>query len=425
MRGTARRVVAMLLTGASVASACAGIGSDSGSTTELSVFGPWTDGDADAFAAALDGFGGGDIRYTGSGDFVRDLQQRIASGFDEPAVAMVPQPGLIADLAESGDLVALSDDVTRVAEENFPADSLARAPDGSVYAIPYRSNVKSLVWYRPDVFETNGWSPPQTLRELETLAERIETDTDIAPWCFSISAGSETGWAASDWIEDFVLRDAGVDVYDGWVAGDVEFQSTPIRAAFEAFADLVLGRGRTFGGTQTILQVEVARASEPLFTDPAGCAMYKQASFATSWFPSGTTVGPDGAVDFFTLPGQQAEVPPPLLVAGTSAVQLVGKPQVDELMSYLASPEGAEAWARRGGYVSLRTNVDPQEFYRDLDVRFGELLQGADTTRFDASDWFPSPLRTALLSGLTSWIAGRQSLDELLASLDSIHAGAE
>jgi alpha-glucoside transport system substrate-binding protein len=115
MRCAAHRVVAMLLVGSSVASACGGIGSDSGSTGDLSVFGPWTDGDADAFAAALDGFDGGDVRYTGSGEFVGDLQQRIASGFDEPAVAMVPQPGLIAELAEAGDLVALSDDVVRVA----------------------------------------------------------------------------------------------------------------------------------------------------------------------------------------------------------------------------------------------------------------------------------------------------------------------
>lgn len=417
-----RRAVAALIVGATVMAACAGAGSDAQPDTAIPVFGPWTGTDADAFAAALDGFDGPTVRYTGSGDFTGDLQQRVADGFDDPAVAMIPQPAFIDELARSGDLVALSDDVTSALEDSFPPDALVRSSDGSLYAIPYRSNVKSLVWYRPDVFEANGWSPPATLEELGTLVEQIDTESELAPWCFSVSAGGETGWPATDWIEDLVLRDAGTEVYDQWVAGDVEFESAPIRSAFEAFAELVLGRGRTFGGTQSILGVEVARASEPLFTDPAGCAMYKQASFATSWFPSGTTVGPDGRVDFFTLPGDAAATPP-LLVAGTSAVQLVDGPEADELMAYLASPEGAEGWARRGGYLSLRSDVDPRDYYRDLDTRFGEVIQRADETRFDASDRFETPLRRAMLSGLTSWIGGRQSLDELLASLDSIRAG--
>lgn len=418
-----RTAVAAVVGGASLLSACAGAGTDAEPPAAIAVFGPWTGADADAFAAALDGFGGPAVRYTGSGDFTADLQQRVADGFDDPAVAMIPQPAFIDELAQSGDLVALSPDVTRVVEESFPPDALTRSSDGSLYAIPYRSNVKSLVWYRPDVFAANGWSPPATLGELETLVERIDSESDLAPWCFSVSAGGESGWPATDWIEDLVLREAGVDLYDQWVAGDLEFESPPIRRAFEAFAELVLGRGRSFGGTQSILGVEVARASEPLFTDPAGCAMYKQASFATSWFPSGTTVGPDGRVDFFTLPGDDAATPPPLLVAGTSAVQLVDGPEVDELMAYLASPDGAEAWASRGGYLSLRSDVDPQEYYRDLDIRFGEVIQRADETRFDASDRFDSTVRRALLSGLTLWIGGRQSLDELLASLDSLRAG--
>lgn len=211
-------------------------------------------------------------------------------------------------------------------------------------------------------------------------------------------------------------------MYDEWVAGRVAFDDPAIRSAFEAFDDLVLSRGRTFGGAQAITQVEVSEAGVPLFTDPAGCAMYKQASFATSWFPTGTTVGAGEQVDFFALPGTEAMAIPPLLIAGTGAVQMADRPEVSELMAYLASPDGGRAWAERGAYISPRTNVDPETYYRGSDVRFGALLKDAEVTRFDASDQFDSTLRAALLSGMTSWIAGRQTLDELLTSLDAVRS---
>ncbi len=386
------------------------------------MFGPWVEADADAMADVLDGFDGAEVRYTGSGDFVTDLGLRVSSGVNRPDVAFVPQPALIDELIASGDLVPFSDEVASAVADGFAPGSWNRAEDGSVYVLPYRSNVKSLVWYRPEVFVANGWEPPSTLDELDELVVEIQSDTDIAPWCFSISAGGETGWPATDWIEDLVLRQSDPEVYDQWVDGEIDFSDPRIERAFETFDQLVLAQGRVLGGRSDVLEVEVARAGDGLFTDEPGCAMFKQASFATSWFPDGTSIGPDGDVDFFILPGEDPDTRPPLLVAGTGAVQLSARPEVDEVMAYLTSPDGADAWARRGGYVSARTDVDSDRYYRGVDARFSTLLQDAPVTRFDASDRFDSTLREAVLDGITAWIAGRVTLDELLASLDEVAA---
>jgi alpha-glucoside transport system substrate-binding protein len=409
---------------ASVLASCTQKSDGDGAVDAIEVFGPWLADDADAIADVLDGFDPAEARYTGSSDFVADLGERLASGVERPDIAFVPQPAFVDEMIESGDLVAFSDDVVAAMTEGFVPGSWVDV-DGSVYALPYRANVKSLVWFRPDVFTANGWQVPGSLDELDALVAEIESTTDIAPWCFSIAAGGETGWPATDWIEDLLLRQAGTDVYDQWVAGDVAFSDPRVEEAFETFEQLVLAPGRAFGGRSEVLQVEVARAADPLFAPSPGCAMFKQASFATSWFPDGTTIGPDGTVDFFTFPGAEADEAPPLLVAGTQAVQLSDDPGVDDLMAYLASPDGAEEWARRGGYISSRTNVDLDRYYTGTDVRFSALLQDAPATRFDASDRFDSALRQAVLAGITSWIAGRVTLDELLASLDEAPARAE
>jgi alpha-glucoside transport system substrate-binding protein len=419
-----KHVVAGLIVSASVLASCAGSvpEPDSGPIT---VFGPWVDGEADAIADVLDGFDGAEVRYTGSSDFVADFGDRIASGVDQPDVAFIPQPALIDELIESGDLVPFSDEVVSVMAEGFADSSWGPAKDGSVYSLPYRSNVKSLVWYRPELFAANGWQVPTSIDELDELVAEIESSTDIAPWCFSISAGGETGWPATDWIEDLVLREAGPEVYDEWVSGEVRFTDRRIRRAFETFDQLVLASGRALGGQQEVLQVDVAQAGDGLFATDDACAIYKQASFATSWFPDGITIGPDGVVDFFTLPPVEADERPPLLIAGTSAVQLSDRGSVNDLISYLASPAGASAWARRGGYVSARTDVDLERYYRGVDGRFSGLLQSAPVTRFDASDQYDSALREAVLDGITSWIAGRVTLDELLTSLDEASSAAD
>jgi alpha-glucoside transport system substrate-binding protein len=413
-----RRVAIGLVLAGSLLASCSGSG-DGDDAGSITVFGPWVGTEADAMAEVLDGFDA-EVRYIGSGDFVTDLNGWLASGVDRPDIAFIPQPALIDELVESDDLVPLSESVVDAIADGFAPGSWERAEDGSVYSLPYRANVKSLVWFRPEVFEANGWSQPSSLDELDALVAEVESTTDLAPWCFSVFAGGETGWPATDWIEDLLLRQAGPDVYDGWVSGDVPFTDQHVERAFESFEQLVLANGRSLGGRADVLQVEVARAPEGLFTPVPGCAMYKQASFATSWFPDGTTIGEDADVDFFTLPGATVDEPAPLLTAGTAAVQLSDRSEVNELMEYLASPDGSRAWAERGGYVSARTNVDAERYYTGVDARFSELLQEAPVIRFDASDQFDSTVRQAVLTGITSWIAGRVTLDELLASLDEV-----
>ena len=153
----------------------------------------------------------------------------------------------------------------------------------------------------------------QLVAEQESLAlgAEIQSSTDIAPWCFSVSAGGETGWPATDWIEDLVLRQSGPEVYDQWVDGEIDFSDPRIERAFETFDQLVLAQGRVLGGRSEVLEVEVARAGDGLFTSEPGCAMFKQASFATSWFPDGTSIGPSGDVDFFILPDEEPDATDP------------------------------------------------------------------------------------------------------------------
>ena len=45
------------------------------------------------------------------------------------------------------------------------------------------------------------------------------------PFCVGIESGEATGWPMTDWIEDFVLRRSGPDVFEQWVNGEIPFDA--------------------------------------------------------------------------------------------------------------------------------------------------------------------------------------------------------
>jgi alpha-glucoside transport system substrate-binding protein len=403
----------------------------SGDEEAIDVFGPYRGVEADNFAASLRGFEeatGIAVNYTGSADFVSDLRQRVESGLDAPDIAVIPQPGLIAELIDREVVVPLADTTIAAIGEHYGQRAADLTAAGEAYVAPYRVSPKSLVWFRPEVFEEQGWSIPTTLDELVDLVEEIQesqadSSTPMAAWCFAMASGSATGWAATDWIEDLVVHRSGTDVYDRWTAGEIAWDDPAIRDALATFDELVVTSGRTAGGLRTILQTDVTRASEPLFRDPPGCAMYKQAAFAEAWFPDGVEIGDD--VDAFVFPSAAASSESPMIVGADSLVQFDDDDRVVQLMDYLVSPDGGREWARRGGYVSARTSIDVDTYHTESDRTFARLLTDGRELRFDASDLMPPDIGSGLLwQEITRWTSGTVSVDEFVTTMDEAISAA-
>ena len=79
---------------------------------------------------------------------------------------------------------------------------------GRLIGLPIRQNVKSLVWYPPDVFQDQGYAVPTDWGELQALIDRM-VDDGFVPWCLGVEAFGASGWPATDWVEDILLRNSG------------------------------------------------------------------------------------------------------------------------------------------------------------------------------------------------------------------------
>ena len=399
------------------------------SGTKVTVFGPESsDEEAGALRDALDHFAaqtGIEISYTGARDAADQINAQAAGG-NPPDIFIFPQPGKLADFARDGHLIALPDDVIAAMNEHWtPAWTAFGDVDGTQYGIPNKSDLKSLVWYKPALFESKGYSVPGTWDELKALSAEMIANGDT-PFCIGIESGPATGWTFTDWVEDLMLRFHTPEEYDAWVAGDLAFSSAEVSGVFTEVLDLWNTPGMVFAAGGSIAATPFGDNGQPLVDDD--CMMHRQASFYAAFIPEGTAFadGSADAVDTFYFPSVKGDQP--VLGAGTLVGAFRDAPEVWEVMKYFASSTYAEVrqqaqTERKGGglsgFLSAATNQDPS-VYQPLEQSFLDILQNADVVRFDGSDLMPAEVGagtfwtegTAVVNGDKTVAEATQAIDD-------------
>jgi alpha-glucoside transport system substrate-binding protein len=399
---------------------------------QITVFGPWLGPDQAnveqvlaAFAAAT----GHDVRYTGSDSFEQQIMIDAEAG-SAPNVAVFPQPGLAADMARRGFLTPLPAGTGDWLLENYAAGqswvdlgTYANAegnPD--LYGFFYKVDVKSLVWYSPENFEDAGYDVPQSMEELIALSEQIVADGGT-PWCIGLGSGGATGWPATDWVEDMMLRTQPPEVYDAWVSNELPFDAPEVVNAIEQFGLFARNDAFVAGGAGAVATTDFRDSPKGLFDSPPQCYMHRQASFIPAFFPEGTEVGADA--DFFYFPAYEAEdLGSPVLGAGTLWAITNPSDAANDLIEFLKTPEAHEIWMGLGGFLTPHTGVDNAAFGDPTLANMNDILLGATTFRFDASDLMPGAVGAgSFWTGMVDYAGGADAAEvaaRIQASWDAI-----
>jgi len=329
-----------------------------------------------------------------------------------------PQPGLMADMARGGcltDLGTFIDASAMQAQYNQSWIDMLTV-DGKVYGVWHGVDVKSLVWYAKPAFDAAGYAVPQTWDELLALSDQIVADGGI-PWCIGIESGGATGWTATDWVEDVMLRTAGAEKYDQWTTGTLKFDSPEVRNAFGVVGEIWLNPDYVLGGTTGIQTTNFGDSPLGLFDDPPSCFLHRQASFIPNFFPEGTEMGVD--VDYFYLPPIDAAMGKPVLVSGNLVSLGKDTPAGRAVIEFMMSAESVEAEVKAGNALGPMNGVSLDWYPTDTQRGFAEILMNADTFRFDGSDLMPGAVGAgSFWTGATDWVGGK-SLDEVLPAIDA------
>ncbi len=388
--------------------------------TTVTIFGAAVDEQAELVNEAfepLEERTGIEVEYEGSSDFETLVVVR-AEANDPPDIAVFPQPGLMAELAQGGFLVDLTTFIDRsYLEEQFDDSWLELATvNDEMVGVWHNADVKSLVWYPTPEFEEAGYEIPETWDEMIALSDQMVAEGQI-PWCIGMESSGATGWVATDWVEDIMLRTTSPENYDRWVAGELPFDSPEVKRAVQIMGDIWLNEEYVLGGTTGILTTPFGDAPTPLFDQPPTCWLHRQASFITLFFPEDVELGTD--VNYFYLPPIDEAYGKPVLGSGSIYSMFDDRPEVREVMRYLTTAESTRVEVEAGTIVAPHNDANLEWYPSDIQRGYAEILQEADTFRFDASDLMPSSVGAgSFWTGMVDYVNG-EDVDEVLPRIDA------
>ncbi len=387
----------------------------------LTIFGPWRGDDEIKVQIVLEYFRqatGADVKYASSENYEQQVVIDTQAG-SPSNITVLPQPGLIADLAAKGFMAPLTDADKAWMVENYGAGQswvdigTSKDKDGKAqfFGFSYKTDVKSLVWYSPENFKDAGYAIPATMEELIALSDKIVKDGG-KPWCIGLGSGGATGWPATDWMEDIMLRTQKPEVYDGWVNNTVKFTDPAVINAMEIFGSFAKNDAYVDGGAAGVASVDFRDSPKGLFSSPPKCYMHHQASFIPAFFPEGTKLGTDA--DFFYMPtyAAMADLGKPVLGAGTLFTITKDSKATRAFIEFLKMPLAHEIWMMDGGFLTPLKTANQAAYGSDAARKQGEIMTSATTFRFDGSDLMPGKIGAgAFWTGMVDFVGGKSAAD--------------
>lgn len=393
----------------------------------VTILGAFGGGEADLFNESMADFeaeSGIDVQYTSDQDFTNTIILRTNSG-QQPDIAIFPQPGGLLSLAEQGYVQPIDTflDYDELDRTLVPGFLDAAQQNGRVWGAPMRMAVKSIVWYPKQPYTDAGYNTePANLDELAENADQILAD-GTSPWCMGWGSDQATGWVGTDWIEEYMLRLWGPDVYDQWTSHQIPFNDDRVIAAFDAYGEMFEPEDNVLGGPSGVISTPFGEAMLPAFEDPPKCYMERQGNFVTGFYPEDVQADLDNQVGIFVFPpaAEGDYTGQPILGGGDLAALMNGNdPDAQAVMQFLTSDQFGGPWAQGGGWLSPHTTFDTSQYPDEITRSTAEFVNGADVFRYDGSDLMPTAVGGgSFWTGMVEWLRGDKTAEQVTTDIEN------
>jgi alpha-glucoside transport system substrate-binding protein len=374
--------------GSSSTGAAGSTGGTNCGSGSVSLMGIWVATEQKSIQAVLDGFKQKcpdvTVKYNPAGDNIVTVLATAVQGGNPPDLATIAQPGTIAEYAKAGTIKPI-DFAKDTVTANYSQSAVDLGTiDGKLYSFLFKGANKSTVWYNVPVFQDAGVEPPKTWDDFLTAAKTLKASGVPA-----YSIGGADGWTLTDLFENIYIRTAGPDKYDQLAKHEIPWTDQSVKDALTEMAKIFSDTDNIAGGKQGALQTDFPTSVTNAFADPPKAAMVLEADFVEGEIINSTKAKPETGFNVFDFPSINGS-PPAVVGGGDQLVMFKDSPAARALVEYLATPEAAEIWVKRGGFSSPNKGV-PESAYQDpLLKSTATALANAQVFRFDLSDLQPS-----------------------------------
>ncbi len=307
-------------------------------------------------------------------------------------MAQFAEQGLIGDISDVWPIDGLDESFQQAATAN-----------GQQYFVP-SSYYGWALFYRPSVFEDNGYEVPNDSDEMLALAKRMEGD-GIIPFAFA----DKDGWPAMGTFDILNMRLNGFDYHMALMAGDEAWDSPEVKQVFTTWRDLLPyhqpdALGRTWQEAATSLQ-------------NGRTGMYLLGTFVIDAMPK---IGDD--LDMFIFPEFDSAIGASALDAPIDGYCMSADPDNEEgakeFLKFLGSAEAANAANSTDvPFIPANSNADTS-MLTPIQQKTVEIVSQADNlAQFLDRDTRADFAATVMIPSLQTFLSKPDDIDGLTESI--------
>ena len=399
-----------------------------GVSGSISIIAKWTGDEQKSFEAVLAPFKkanpGVKIKYQGAGDNVPQIVSTALAGGNPPDVATLPQPGLMKQFAQRGALKPITYARSTISGNFAPVWLQLGTVNGKLYGLFFKGANKSTVWYNVQAFKNAGAYAPAEWAGFLRLAKTVR-----ASGAKAYSIGGADGWTLTDLFENIYLRTAGGAKYDQLSSHKIKWTDPSVKTALRAMAQVLGDSDNIAGGTRGALQTDFPTSVSNVFVNPAKAAMVIEGDFVPGVVATSTKLKPISGYNVFAFPSLKPATKSAVMGGGDVVVTFKSNPAVQALIKYLATPQAATIWAKRGGgYSSPNRNVPASAYQDALSRKTATALAKATLFRFDLSDLQPAAFGATAGQGMwklfQDFLQSTKNVNGIAAKLEAAAAKA-
>ncbi len=276
--------------------------------------------------------------------------------------------------------------------------------DGKQYFVPWTYYIWG-VYFRPSLFEENGWTAPTNLDELNSLASDMQ-DAGITPFAFA----NDGRWPAMGTFDQLNFRLNGYDFHVDLMAGEESWTDERVKNVFTTW--------------ESLLPIHQENPNGRTWEEAAAAVVNKEAGMMTigtfigSQFPDGDT----SDLDFFTFPELDPEIGTGTVEAPIDGWMMAKSPSNEsaakEMLYHYGTALAQEAYlAEDPSVVAPSEDVDAS-IYSPLQNKVLAAVAAAPTvTQFLDRDTSPEFASNVAGPRIADFLANPGDIDSILADM--------
>lgn len=278
--------------------------------------------------------------------------------------------------------------------------------DGKQYFVPWTYYIWG-IYYRPSLFEENGWKAPTTMDELQSLASNMQ-DKGIVPFAF----GNDGRWPAMGTFDQLNFRMNGYQFHVDLMAGKESWTDERVKNVFTTW--------------ESLLPLHQENPNGRTWEEAAAAVVSKEAGMMTI----GTFVGevfPEGDIsdlDFFTFPELDPEHGTGTVEAPIDGWMMAKEPSnvaaAKELLYHFGTAAAQEAFLGKNPSVVAPSQDVDTSLYSPLQQKVAEAVSAApNVTQFLDRDTSPEFASNVAGQAFADFLADPSNIDSILEDMQA------